>query len=136
MTEDEREDLSEIVRSNFYAWTRGDRSEFEAALAEDFTFTSPYDDHIDKATYFERCWPSQSRPKLTLLAVAQDGARVLVVYDCAIDDGTTFRNMEAHTLMNGKVKSVEVFFGDPPAGVRREEFRAFLDVARKSWKRS
>lgn len=25
---------------------------------EDLTFTSPYDDHIDRASYFERCWPN------------------------------------------------------------------------------
>ena len=25
-------------------------------LTDDFRFTSPYDDEIDKATYFERCW--------------------------------------------------------------------------------
>ena len=79
MTPSDEESPTEIVRANFYTWTRGDRGEFEAALTEDFTFTSPYDDHIDKATFFERCWPGQSKQKLTLLAVAQDGARVLVL---------------------------------------------------------
>ena len=135
MTASERESATEIVRGNFYAWTRGDRGEFESALTEDFTFTSPYDDHIDKATFFERCWPVHGKQKITLLAVAEAGERVLVLYDCEIEGGLTFRNMEAHTLVNRKVKSVEVFFGDPPSDVSREEFRAFLDVARSSWKK-
>ena len=34
---------------------------FEALLADDFTFTSPYDDAIGKAVYFERCWPNNER---------------------------------------------------------------------------
>jgi hypothetical protein len=33
-----------------------DRKVVEDALTDDFRFTSPYDDRIDKATYFERCW--------------------------------------------------------------------------------
>lgn len=35
----------------------------EALLTNDFTFTSPKDDHIDLATYFARCWPNSERIK-------------------------------------------------------------------------
>ena len=47
---------AEIIRAIFAAYMSNDRKAVEDALAEDFRFTSPYDDEIDKATYFERCW--------------------------------------------------------------------------------
>ena len=46
----------EIIRDLFAAYMQNDRQAVEAAFADDFRFTSPYDDEIDKATYFERCW--------------------------------------------------------------------------------
>ena len=46
----------EIIRAIFAAYLSNDRKVVEDALTDDFRFTSPYDDEIDKATYFERCW--------------------------------------------------------------------------------
>jgi hypothetical protein len=37
------------------------RKYFSARLTDDFVFTSPYDDHIGRATYFKRCWPYSER---------------------------------------------------------------------------
>lgn len=48
----------EIIRSMFAAYRSKDRATVEALLTDDFTFTSPYDDAIGKAVYFERCWPN------------------------------------------------------------------------------
>ena len=45
---------SDLVRDYFAAFQAGDRPVMEAALTDDFTFTSPYDDAIDRAAYFER----------------------------------------------------------------------------------
>jgi ketosteroid isomerase-like protein len=53
------ESRSDAIRGYFAAYKSGDRKHLEQALAEDFTFTSPYDDRIDKTTYFERCWPNR-----------------------------------------------------------------------------
>ncbi len=33
-----------------------------------------------------------------------------------------FRNAEMHTFEGGRLKSIEVFFGDPPNGLTRREF--------------
>lgn len=48
---------TEIVRASFAAYVDQDREAADALLADDFVFTSPQDDHIDKATWFERCYP-------------------------------------------------------------------------------
>lgn len=52
---------SDIIRRCFAAYQSKDRKALADLFAEDFTFTSPYDDAIDKATYFERCWPASHR---------------------------------------------------------------------------
>jgi ketosteroid isomerase-like protein len=46
----------DIIRALFAAYRADDRASVENSFTEDFRFTSPYDDRIDKATYFERCW--------------------------------------------------------------------------------
>ena len=47
---------AEIIRALFAAYLSNDRKAVEDAFAHDFRFTSPYDDEIDKTTYFARCW--------------------------------------------------------------------------------
>jgi ketosteroid isomerase-like protein len=57
----------EIIRSMFAAYKSKDRGTVETLLTDDFTFTSPYDDALDKAAYFERCWPSSGRIRTHVL---------------------------------------------------------------------
>ena len=47
---------ADIVRNLFAAYLAGDRDAVEGIFADNFRFTSPFDDRLDKATYFERCW--------------------------------------------------------------------------------
>jgi hypothetical protein len=47
---------SDIVRAIVAAYISNDREAVEYALTEELNFTCPYDDGIDKVTYFERCW--------------------------------------------------------------------------------
>ena len=50
--------VSQVIRKCYAAYQTGDRGAIEPLLSEDFTFTSPLDDHIDRAAYFSRCWPN------------------------------------------------------------------------------
>ncbi len=43
-------------RASSPAYLANDRKRVEDALSDDFRFASPFDDSIDKPTYFERCW--------------------------------------------------------------------------------
>jgi len=45
-----------IIRKCFTAWQKRDWNSVESLLADDFTFTSPYDNHIDKHEYKQKCW--------------------------------------------------------------------------------
>ena len=41
---------TEIIRALFAAYLSNDRRAVEASFMDDFRFTSPFDDEIDKAT--------------------------------------------------------------------------------------
>ena len=103
---------AEIIRGLFAAYLANDRQAVENALTEDFRFTSPYDDAIDKTTYFERCWRNADwieRHELERIFVEGDGA--FVTYNCVAKSGRNFRNTEFFTLEGDKIKRIDVYFG-------------------------
>ncbi|MFQ8434113.1 nuclear transport factor 2 family protein, partial [Amaricoccus sp. W119] len=53
-----RTEPEKIVRAAYTAYLAHDRAALEALFAPNYRFTSPLDNGIDRATYFERCWPS------------------------------------------------------------------------------
>src|SRR3954469_17754353 len=103
----------DVVRAVFDAYLRGDRPAAEPLYADDFRFTSPQDDHIDKAAFFKRCFPTASRfsDQRMLQVVAADEDLVFVYYEYDLVDGPTHRNMEAITVRDGQIRDVQVFFG-------------------------
>ncbi|UDL87934.1 nuclear transport factor 2 family protein [Mesorhizobium sp. PAMC28654] len=103
---------SELIRGYFAAYKANDREIIEAVLTDDFTFTSPYDDAIDRATYFVRCWPN-SKPfkSITIERICEDGDSAFVLYRCETLDGKSFRNTELHTFRGTRLCNVEVYFG-------------------------
>jgi ketosteroid isomerase-like protein len=105
-------DRSEIIRALFAAYIANDRKAVEDVLADDFRFTSPYDDEIDKATYFTRCWRSSDwieRQDLEKLAVVGDEA--FVTYRCLAKGGKSFRNTECFSFEGDRIKRIDVYFG-------------------------
>jgi ketosteroid isomerase-like protein len=106
-------DNVQVVAEAFRCYHDHDR---EAALdlyAEDFRFTSPQDDHIDKAAYFEQCFPTADRlTRQDLLhVVPADDHTVFVQYEYDLRTGGAYRNMEAITVRAGRIREVQVYFG-------------------------
>ena len=100
------------MRRYFDAFITRRRDDFEAMLAEGFTFTSPYDDAIDRATFFERCWPNGDRfTAFQVERVVARGDDAYITYSCTVQDGSSFRNTEHHVLRGGRLARVEVYFG-------------------------
>jgi hypothetical protein len=84
----------------------------ERLIAEDFHFTSPLDNRIDRKTYFERCWPNcRWIDGFDFIAVVPSDDRVYVTYVAHRDSGRSFRNTEALTVRDGKIVEAEVYFG-------------------------
>ena len=103
--------ISDLSRACLQAYVDKDRSAAEALIATDFYFTSPIDNMLDRATYFARCWPnSESMRAVSVVTVVDDGNRAFVVYE-AETGSKRFQNCEMHTSRDGKLVSVEVYFG-------------------------
>lgn len=105
-------DASDLVRRCYRAYETKDRQSLEGLLAEDFTFTSPRDDHIDRAAYFERCWPNAGRFRaFRLEKLFEQGDEVFVRYEAELDTGARFRNIEFFRCRGDKIVEVDVYFG-------------------------
>ena len=101
-----------IVRAVLDAYSTKDRSALELLICADFHFTSPLDNRINRAVYFERCWPNSERLEgFDFIHLVPDGDRVLVTYEARAVGGRRFRNTEILTLRGGQVIEVEVYFG-------------------------
>ena len=103
-----------IARSLYDAYESGDRAPLDEHLSDDFTFYAPPDPGIDRAAYFERCWPNagliRSYEFKRLVEVGDD--EVLVTYESTKTDGSRFRNTEILTFdADDKVRRAEVYFG-------------------------
>ena len=104
--------LSQVVRAYFGAYESENRDAAEALLSEDFTFTSPNDDAIDRATYFERCWPQGDAARdQTIEKIVVEGDKAFVTYTSATGNGKSFRNTEFFTFAGQRISSVDVYFG-------------------------
>ncbi|MEH2520377.1 ketosteroid isomerase-like protein [Bradyrhizobium sp. AZCC 1610] len=103
---------ADTIRAIFAAYLTDDRKFVENAFSDDFRFTSPYDDNIDKPTYFERCWNGSDwieRHELERIFV--EGDEAFVTYRCVAKGGKTFRNTEFFVFEGDKVKRIDVYFG-------------------------
>ena len=104
---------SDVVRAAFQAYLDQDLEAERALLADDFTFTSPQDDHIDKAAFLERCFPTTERLRsqhlLELVDAGEDAAFILYEYELLT--GGRHRNTEFIRVRGGQLVETQVFFG-------------------------
>ncbi len=105
-------DRQQIARECYGAYVTGDRDALDAHLSEDLTFFSPADVGIDRARYFERCWPNAGRAKaFEFKRLVESGDELIVTYESTTTDGQRFRNTEVLTFDGDKICRVEVYFG-------------------------
>lgn len=100
-----------VVRAIYGAYVTKERAALEPLIADDFHFTSPLDNRIDRSTYFKRWWPNSERIEgFDFIRCIPDGERVLVTYEGRGVGGGRFRNTEILTLREGQIIDVEVYF--------------------------
>jgi ketosteroid isomerase-like protein len=103
---------ADIIRGIFAAYLANDRAFVEDAFTEDFRFSSPFDDDLDKRAYFERCWRDTGWiARHDLETILGEGDAAFVTYHCTSRDGRSFRNTEFFRFAGDKVSRVEVYFG-------------------------
>jgi ketosteroid isomerase-like protein len=104
----------DLVRKWYAAWENKDLSTFNLLLADDFTFSSAAgDDHISKSAFKTQCWDTQinfiKRIDLERISTGADDA--FVKYLGHTTNGKSFRNVEYLRIKNGKLESIECYFG-------------------------
>jgi len=104
----------QLIRKWYAAWEKKDWGPVDRLLADDFTFSSAAgDDHISKSVFKTRCWETQidfiAHFDLERIATGADDA--FVKYLCHTKDGKSLRNVEYLRIKNGKLESIECYFG-------------------------
>jgi hypothetical protein len=106
----------------------------ESLLADGFTFTSPYQDHIGATQYFERCWPEKGKVHTHHIAsLMSKGDEAFVAYDCELTNGTTSRSVERVIFDGSKIRAIELYPGDPPMGIPKVDYADFEANALRHW---
>jgi ketosteroid isomerase-like protein len=104
--------IATTIRRYFAAYETKDRALIESLLTPGFHFSSPQDDRIDRATYFDRCWPFIENVRaFHLEKIFEDGDEAFLTYTCQPKEGPGFRNTEFFSFKDGKVDEITVYFG-------------------------
>jgi ketosteroid isomerase-like protein len=104
----------EIIRKWYAAWEKKDLGTFNMLLADNFTFSSAAgDDHISKSTFKTQCWDTQVDfiGSFDLERITTGAEDAFVKYLCHTKNGKSFRNVEYLRIKNGKLESIECYFG-------------------------
>jgi ketosteroid isomerase-like protein len=105
-------DRLQTARDMYTAFGTGDRDLVEATITDDFTFSAPPDVGLDRAAYFERCWPhSGSGTTFDFVRLFEHDDEVVVTYEATRKDGSRFRNTEVLTFDRDRICEAEVYFG-------------------------
>jgi hypothetical protein len=104
----------EVARKWYAAWEKKDWGPVDRLLADSFTFTSAAgDDHISKSAFKEQCWKTQINfiKQFDLERVSTGADDAFVKYLCHTTNGKSFRNVEYIRIKDGKLQSIECYFG-------------------------
>jgi ketosteroid isomerase-like protein len=105
-------DRLQLARDCYRAFATADRELIERLLADDFEFSAPPDPSLDRAGYFERCWPQAGAVRsFEFERLFERDDEVFVTYEATRADGTRFRNTEVLTFDGERICRVEVYFG-------------------------
>ena len=102
----------QLAQQVYDAFAAGDRDAIERLLSDDFAFHAPPDPSLDRAGYFERCWPHSGGGQMfEFVRLIESGDEVVVTYEATRPDGSRFRNTEVLTFDGERVRRAEVYFG-------------------------
>ena len=102
-----------LVRAYYAGFEKHNWNITAAALAPDFTFTSPApDNHINLKEFHEKCWPTNRFfESVNLLQMTEKGNDLYLLVEIKTTDHKTVRNIDRYQFKNGKIAAIECFFG-------------------------
>ena len=106
------DDRLQHARDLYHAFADGNRAAVEQRLSDDFTFSSPLDVGLDRAGYFERCWPGAGQgQEFEFVRLVESGDEVIVTYELTHADGRRGCNTEILSYRGEQICRAEVYFG-------------------------
>jgi len=101
------------IKNYLSGFEKKDWNLIASQFTNDFNFTSPAgDDHISLAKYKEHCYPtSKFFEKVEFPKIMVEGNTAFAIYDIHTTDHKIVHNVEYYTFRDGKIKSIECFFG-------------------------
>jgi hypothetical protein len=104
---------TETITNYYSGFEKKEWDAVEKLLGDEFTFTSPNgDDHLDMQAFEAKCWPQSVWVKrFEVESVIEEGSEIFVKYLCHTNYGRSFRNTEYFKLADGKIKTIECYFG-------------------------
>lgn len=82
-------------------------------FADDFTFTTPINDHISTKEFQDSCWGTNKYfKKVNFIKMIEKNEVLMLLVEINTTDNKVVRNIDLFTFrQSGKIKSIEVFFG-------------------------
>lgn len=102
------------IKNYYGGFEKKDWKQVADQLAEDFTFTSPApDDHISLDKFKIKCWPqSEHIRRFEFIKIIGNTEEAFAIIQVITTDNKVIRNTEYFRFNNnGRIKSIEVFFG-------------------------
>ena len=117
-TENRGPGYEKIIKDYFSGWVKKDWNVVSSQLADGFTFTSAApDDHISTEKFKEKCWvQAQHIQKFEFVKIMGNDSEAFAIVHVITTDNKVIRNIEYFNFNNGKIKSIEVFFGGAGQG--------------------
>jgi ketosteroid isomerase-like protein len=108
----------QIIKGYFAGWENKDWDTIARHLAAGFTFTSPApDDHLTTEQFKAKCWnQAEHIARFEFPKIIGDDREALAIVHVVTKDGRIIRNIEYFTFRDGKIQSIEVFFGGSGRG--------------------
>lgn len=112
-----------IIKDYFAGWANKDWNQVSAQLAEGFTFTSAApDDHISITKFKEKCWlQAQHIQRFEFVKIIGNDREAFAIVHVITQENKVIRNVEYFNFVNGKIKSIEAFFGGNGQGFPTNE---------------
>lgn len=102
-----------IIKKFFTAFQNKEKATVESMLHEELTFISPDNGTFTKAEYMEKCFPfSEDGPVFKFEKIFEKDNEAFVLYEITLKDGKKFKNTEFIKFKDGKLKDIEVYFGN------------------------
>jgi major membrane immunogen (membrane-anchored lipoprotein) len=102
-----------VVKTFYSGFENHDWNTVASQLASDFTFSSAAgDDHISLAQFKEKCFPTNKFfKKANFVNWGEGGDKLFLLVEITTTDGKLIRNVDVYTFKDGKMESMQCFFG-------------------------